>query len=529
MSDDFDMGGDMSSDFDTDISFDTSDFDVDTDTDFDVSDIEEDIDFDTSDCGMDSEVDASDIAEDVEAELSDEVMEEMSSEFEEEFENDIPEDIIEEDFVEENAEDILNQKIDDIVNNENLSTEAKTELLNDIKDSAVGAMSEEAAEIPEDVEELAEVSENVDEELTEIPEDTEENLVEIPEDTEETDGEAVKVLQMGDSDTTVVHEDTEQKLEDLEEGYQNAYEMEENIFEHILEDESLSEEDRIESLQNLREDAQGLSDQYYSDVAEVTGDESGTLEYSGDTGEYTENVELDIEQFEESCESDEAEDNYESDENASEFENDLDAEFEDDLGNEYEEALEQVFDVQSEIDVADLNDAEKISLMRYTGDGYSDINKSLYDPEFQADSLEQEMRIQSDVDHITGCLDRKEIPCDTKIYRGVSDMSVMFGTDAVTMSVEELNEKYSGMYFKNEGFSSTATNEAVASRFVGRDGGIMEIDAPKGTKGMCLGEVSLYEDREKEVLLQRDTIYQINSVKMKNNQIHIVTTAIQYR
>lgn len=223
MSDDFDMGGDMSSDFDTDTSFDTSDFDM-------------------SDADVESSLDdfPDDFPEDVETELSDEVLEEMSSEFEEDFENDIPEDIIEEDFVEKNGEDILNQKIDDIVNNENLSMEAKTELLNDIKDSALGAMFEEAVEIPEDVEE---------------------------------DGETVKVLQMGDSDTTVVYEDTEQKLADLEEGYQNSNEMEENIFEHILEDESLSEEERMESLQNLREDAQGLVDQYYSDVAEAKGDE----------------------------------------------------------------------------------------------------------------------------------------------------------------------------------------------------------------------------------------------------------------
>ena len=54
----------------------------------------------------------------------------------------------------------------------------------------------------------------------------------------------------------------------------------------------------------------------------------------------------------------------------------------------------------------------------------------------------------------------------------------------------------------------------------------MSIAVPKGAKGMCMGDVSLYKGGEKEVLLQRGSAYRINSVGYKNGQLVIDSTVI---
>ena len=43
---------------------------------------------------------------------------------------------------------------------------------------------------------------------------------------------------------------------------------------------------------------------------------------------------------------------------------------------------------------------------------------------------------------------------------------------------------------------------------------------------MCMGDVSLYKGSEKELLLQRGTIYQINSVGVRHGRLWVNTTAV---
>ena len=52
------------------------------------------------------------------------------------------------------------------------------------------------------------------------------------------------------------------------------------------------------------------------------------------------------------------------------------------------------------------------------------------------------------------------------------------------------------------------------------------MNVPKGANGMCMGEVSLYKNGEKEVLLQKGTVCRIDSIGENNGQLYVKTTVV---
>ena len=191
--------------------------------------------------------------------------------------------------------------------------------------------------------------------------------------------------------------------------------------------------------------------------------------------------------------------------------------------------LDDEYEKLSSLDVKDLSKDEISSLERYSGSGYSRINRSLYDNEYRPLSTYEKELNEKDINTLTNCISRKEIPFDFKAYRGIDNMEFVFGDDANNMSLEELNKKYSGTYFVNKGFSSVSTDYDVANDFLGysNKGGVMTIDVPKGSKGIAMGDVSVFKNGEKEVLLQRGSAYQIKSIDMDdNNRLRLHTKLV---
>lgn len=191
--------------------------------------------------------------------------------------------------------------------------------------------------------------------------------------------------------------------------------------------------------------------------------------------------------------------------------------------------LDDEYEKLSSLDVKDLSKDEISSLERYSGSGYSRINRSLYDNEYRPLSTYEKELNEKDINTLTNCISRKEIPFDFKAYRGIDNMEFVFGDDANNMSLEELNKKYSGIYFVNKGFSSVSTDYDVANDFLGysNKGGVMTIDVPKGSKGIAMGDVSVFKNGEKEVLLQRGSAYQIKSIDMDdNNRLRLHTKLV---
>ena len=200
-----------------------------------------------------------------------------------------------------------------------------------------------------------------------------------------------------------------------------------------------------------------------------------------------------------------------------------------DVNEIYNFNLEDEYEKLSSLDVEDLSKDEISSLERYSGSGYSRINRSLYDNEYRPLSTYEKELNEKDINTLTNCISRKEIPFDFKAYRGTDNMEFVFGDDINNMSLEELNKKYSGTYFVNKGFSSVSTDYDVANDFLGysNKGGVMTIDVPKGSKGIAMGDVSVFKNGEKEVLLQRGSAYQIKSIDMDdNNRLRLHTKLV---
>lgn len=186
---------------------------------------------------------------------------------------------------------------------------------------------------------------------------------------------------------------------------------------------------------------------------------------------------------------------------------------------------DSIYNKLSKENALSLTQEERKSLENYSGSG--EINKTLYDKSFNPGSTFVKEGIEKDIYNITNSIEKCEIPYDTEVYRGIGDLNIIFGNDVKTLSIEELNDKYRGRIFINKGFSSTSTLYSVAEKFAGGfNGGILSIDVNKGSNGIVMGDVSIFNNEEREVLLQRGSIFKIDSVKLDENKCIVVNTTL---
>jgi integrase len=165
------------------------------------------------------------------------------------------------------------------------------------------------------------------------------------------------------------------------------------------------------------------------------------------------------------------------------------------------------YNMASTLDSSDLSDDEKDVLHRYSESDYEYINKSLYIKDYPSASHWQE-----DIKKLTECIDRKEIPDNLLVYRGIRDSSILFGEDA-SLTAEELNDKYMGSFILHKNFMSTSIDKNVSDNFAEdcEREVILSIKLPKGKKGIFMGDVSQYP-QETEILVQRNSVLEIESV-----------------
>ena len=195
--------------------------------------------------------------------------------------------------------------------------------------------------------------------------------------------------------------------------------------------------------------------------------------------------------------------------------------------------IERDYESYSLKDAENLSDEEIKVLKDYTSENsdcsYSKINKSLYDPEFKPANEQEEKMLKDEIKVLTDCLDKKELPRNAELYRGIKTASDIFGDDIKTMSPQEIIEKYTGKEYINPAFTSTSCNKDTAQEFAngawGTDSGLITIKAPKGTNAMCVGDVGSFGSSESEVLLQRGTIYHLDKIEYDKGQYNIIMTA----
>lgn len=175
------------------------------------------------------------------------------------------------------------------------------------------------------------------------------------------------------------------------------------------------------------------------------------------------------------------------------------------------------YDMVSVVDSYDLTPKEKNVLSRYSDYDYSEINASLYIEDYP-DAEEW----QNDIDLLTQCINRKKIPDNIVVYRGVPDPDIIFGEDGHNLTAEELNKKYCGQLILHKSFMSTSIKRDVADDFA--DSGdlrlVLNIKAPKAKRGIFMGGVTEHPE-EDEILFQRSTFLEIESVEQNGNILEV--------
>lgn len=95
----------------------------------------------------------------------------------------------------------------------------------------------------------------------------------------------------------------------------------------------------------------------------------------------------------------------------------------------------------------------------------------------------------------------------------------------------ELINSVKGKEIVEKGFMSTTTEKRIAldwGDFSGSDKPIvLELKTPKGTKGKNLHFLDIEDDPQREVLLNRNTKYKINSIETKEGQIYLKAEVIE--
>ena len=154
----------------------------------------------------------------------------------------------------------------------------------------------------------------------------------------------------------------------------------------------------------------------------------------------------------------------------------------------------------------DLTDLERASVKSYTDRGYKDINKALNG----GGDLPSGLRKQ--VERLDAVLERSEVPEDLVLYRGIS-------LKGITSKVP-LKE---GQEYSENGFLSTSSSKNMATEYSKDDRGVLEINVPKGSRGLYVGSVERSANAaEFEFVLPRDRLLKIRSVDRSSNPPKVV-------
>lgn len=156
-----------------------------------------------------------------------------------------------------------------------------------------------------------------------------------------------------------------------------------------------------------------------------------------------------------------------------------------DIANRMQYISDKVFD--------SFTDEEAETLDNYTGYQYEDINKYLSTGKADMVSYSNIGDIKKDIKNLDKIMGKLSLENSINLYRATSK--------AFFDSLEE------GDSIQIKNYSSTSTDVKAAKTFLGQgrkeNSVLLEIEAPKGTKGLYIGDNSNYPD-EKEFLLQRN-------------------------
>lgn len=153
----------------------------------------------------------------------------------------------------------------------------------------------------------------------------------------------------------------------------------------------------------------------------------------------------------------------------------------------------------------------KLSMEDYSRDGnlVNDYLKN-HDGKWNSD-LEKKYGInETQYKNMVKNLDNAQVKLveDSTLFRGFKD---------------NVNDFYLGQPIDHSGFASTSFDRGVAKFHATEKGTILQIDAPKGTKGVYIRQNSLRRE-EVEFLLHRGSVLEVYKINKSNGVVHCALT-----
>lgn len=187
--------------------------------------------------------------------------------------------------------------------------------------------------------------------------------------------------------------------------------------------------------------------------------------------------------------------------------------------------LQESYGWQSNMDAGTVGAEAKAAILDYSMQGYEDMNRVMDGrPLLGGEANRAAARAKSD--QMAAGIEKCSLTNDTTLSRGQS-IAEMFGSDFESMPFDELKAKYEGKYYEKPGFVSTSTSDRIANDFAqGKASGgmVLTIHAPKGTKAVCMGQLSAFQGQEQEVVIQRGSIFKINQISNDGGMVHVDVT-----
>jgi hypothetical protein len=158
-----------------------------------------------------------------------------------------------------------------------------------------------------------------------------------------------------------------------------------------------------------------------------------------------------------------------------------------------------------------LSQEQKQAIARYTGIGYQPMNY------FVRGKGSGSAEIKACVANLDEAFKGAALKAPMTIFRGISRHSAkeLFGS-----------ELHTGHVFQDKGFVSTSASKGFAENWRGNKGIVLEIAAEKGTPAIDVHKLSSSGEHEREILLPRDSKFEVVSVKIPIDQttdrIHVV-------
>ncbi len=151
------------------------------------------------------------------------------------------------------------------------------------------------------------------------------------------------------------------------------------------------------------------------------------------------------------------------------------------------------------------------SIAGYSGSAYGYINDALR-KRMPISSLPSGMDKQ--IIHIHTALKDASLPEDTVVYRGASP-------SALGKYSKLSDDQLIGKIISDSAFISTSLDYDVASKKFSK-GVVFVIEAPKGSKGAYIGDISVYHDTEQEVLFDAGQVFKVKKVSYDDCERRVI-------